>query len=59
MTRIEEIFKHVPIGYTLIDYRERPLLYYKEVCLTPHEAWSLNQGFALNSITKRYIRNHE
>ena len=51
-----EIYKQVPSEYVLINYRERHPLYYQKAHLTEREAHSLNQGFALNGVTKRYIK---
>jgi hypothetical protein len=54
---VKEINKHL---YVLIDYN-RPhgheRLWNKPVILTEQEAHSLNQGFALNGQSKRYVRS--
>ena len=51
-----EVYKQVPSEYILIDYRERHPLYYRKAHLTEYEAHNLNQGFALNGVTKRYVK---
>jgi hypothetical protein len=51
------IYKQVPSEYTLINYDERHQLFYQKVYLTEHEAHSLNQAFAMNGNSKRYIKN--
>ena len=52
------IYKQVPSEYILIDYANRRPLYYQKAHLTKHEAHELNQGFAFNSITKRYVKTN-
>ena len=57
MRNIEE-YKQPPTEYILIDYANRRPLYYQKAHLTKYEAHDLNQGFALNGITKRYVKTN-
>ena len=51
------IYKQVPSEYTLINYDEQHQLFYQKAHLTEREAHSLNQGYAMNGISKRYVKN--
>lgn len=53
-----DIYKQVPTEYILIDYNNGPTRQKieKSVHLTEYEAHNLNQSFALNGVTKRYIK---
>ena len=50
------IYKQTPSEYILINYAERRPLYYRKAFLTEHEAHNLNQGFALNGMSQRYVK---
>jgi hypothetical protein len=44
--------------YTLAEYdKPKPILPEKQVRMTEKEAHARNQGFALNRVSKRYIKN--
>lgn len=43
--------------YQLIDWsKPEPATPQQTLSLTVHEAWHLNRGFALNGVTKRWIK---
>ena len=52
------INKQLVLDYELIDYNTDPNPYTPKVIrqLTESEAHAKNQGFALNGITKRYVK---
>ena len=56
MMHLLDLYKQVPSEYILINYNERRPLYYQKTHITENEAHSLNQGFAFNGITKRYVK---
>ncbi len=51
------IYKQVPSSYTLINYDEQHQLFYQKTHLTEHEAHTLNHAFALNGVSKRYVKD--
>ena len=53
-----DVYKQVPSEYILMDYSKGPTRQkiVESVYLTEHEAHNKNQGFALNGITKRYVK---
>lgn len=52
-----EIYKQVPYSFTLIKYDDPHQLFYQKVHLTEDEAHTLNYAFALNGVSKRYVRD--
>ena len=50
------VYKQTPSEYILINYAERRPLYYRKVHLTEYEAHNLNQGYALNGMSQRYVK---
>ena len=53
-----EVYKQTPSVFELIDYSKPPNPYRVPSThyLTEYESHMMNQGFALNGTTKRYIR---
>ena len=53
-----DVYKQTPSEYILLDYSQGPTR--QKVAdvayLTEYEAHNKNQGFALNGITKRYVK---